>query len=182
MTVLDQACRNVLLKMISRLVILLACIVCASLGGTEKIPEGFVMQVMEPTGGKILRPKDWFYYEGHRKGAWMWTITKEDTKGGKEKYETGVRIQVFADVSEQTDESAEVFINQFLAQTRKAAKVVHKHCEPETLGFFERNLSRSHKGRLPHSLFSFLEQRYRYCGGEHCGCKGRRLGGQFQNF
>ena len=113
------------------------------------------MQVMEPTGGKILRPKDWFYYEGHRKGAWMCTITKEDTKGGKEKYETGVRIQVFADVSEQTDESAEVFINQFLAQTRKAAKVVHKHCEPETLGFFERTCLEVTKGdyRILYSLF-----------------------------
>ena len=29
-------------------------------------PTDFVTQILEPTGGKILRPRNWFYSEGHR--------------------------------------------------------------------------------------------------------------------
>ena len=36
----------------------------------DKVPEGFMLQIMEPTGGRILRPKTWFYHEGHGETSW----------------------------------------------------------------------------------------------------------------
>ena len=33
--------------------------------GPGMAPTEFVTQVLEPTGGKMLRPKDWFYVESH---------------------------------------------------------------------------------------------------------------------
>ena len=56
-------------------------------------PGSFVLQTLEPTGGEILYPMDWHFVEGHPATSWMWTISKEDTEGGKLPYETGVRIQ-----------------------------------------------------------------------------------------
>ncbi|TDU64517.1 hypothetical protein EI77_03967 [Prosthecobacter fusiformis] len=109
-----------------------------SLSATEKVPAGFVMQVMEPTGGKILRPKGWFYNEGHRSNAWMWTISKEDTHDGKDPYDTGVRIQAVAGVQERTGKSPEVFLKEFIAQKRKAADKVHKNCDAVDQGLFTR--------------------------------------------
>jgi len=38
----------------------------------EAVPDGFVLQVLEPTGGKIIRPKDWFYAERHGGPSYTW--------------------------------------------------------------------------------------------------------------
>ena len=38
----------------------------------------FVTQVLEPTGGKIMRPKDWFYTESQRGPSYVWTLFRED--------------------------------------------------------------------------------------------------------
>jgi hypothetical protein len=64
------------------------------------------MQVLEPTGGEILRPRDWFYAEGHRGPTYMWTISREDTAGGRP-YTTGVRIQLLTGVRNGTGKTAE---------------------------------------------------------------------------
>ena len=58
------------------------------------VPEGYLLQILEPSGGKIARPKDWFYAEQHHGPVYSWTISREDTKKGP--YETGFRIQTFA--------------------------------------------------------------------------------------
>lgn len=84
------------------------------------LPEGFVLQILEPTGGKILRPKDWFYSEGHRGPVYMWTLSREDQR--KEKgYTTGVRIQVFNDVLNGTGKTAKQFILDFIASKKQEA-------------------------------------------------------------
>ena len=69
----------------------------------------FVTQVLEPTGGKIPRPKDWFYHEGHHGPVYDWTLTREDTTGNKP-YTTGVRIQLFANIKEGTGKTAKQFM------------------------------------------------------------------------
>ena len=61
-------------------------------------PTEFVTQILEPTGGKIPRPKDWFYHEGHHGPVYDWMLTREDTTGGKKPYTTGVRIQTFTGI------------------------------------------------------------------------------------
>ncbi|RYD23449.1 MAG: hypothetical protein EOP87_26530 [Verrucomicrobiaceae bacterium] len=104
----------------------------------DKIPPGYEMQVLEPTGGKILRPIGWFYDEGHRGQSWMWTISKEDTHGGKGEYQTGVRIQTFVGVLEGTGKTAEAFVRDFAARKKSTADKVHKTVGTSDQGLFSR--------------------------------------------
>lgn len=59
-------------------------------------PEGYEIQLLEPLGGKILRPKGWYYSENHGGSQYSWTISKEDSSSGP--YETGMKIQMFAGI------------------------------------------------------------------------------------
>lgn len=103
----------------------------------EKIPAGFEVQVLEPTGGRILRPEGWFYNEGHGKKSWMWTITREDPGLGGS-YDTGVRIQAIVDVEGRSGKSPEVLVREYITQKSKVADIVHKTCEAEDQGMFSR--------------------------------------------
>lgn len=104
--------------------------------GKENVPDGFVIQDMEPTGGRILRPNGWFYSESHTDESLMWTISREDTDGGKKPYDTGVRIHAFLGVKEAIGESPEAYIRQYFEQKRTAADEIHKTCDPEDQGGF----------------------------------------------
>ncbi|MFK5921472.1 MAG: hypothetical protein QM496_04790 [Verrucomicrobiota bacterium] len=138
-----------------RSAILIITLLTINVLADDKIPDGFVMQVMEPTGGKILRPKGWFYFEGHRENSWMWTISKEDTHGGRDSYDTGVRIQVFAGVQEGTGKSPEVFVKNFIAQKKKSSDKVHKNCDAVDQGLFTRTCIEVTEGdyRILYSAF-----------------------------
>lgn len=135
------------------------CIVALLLAGPlhaeDAVPKGYELQVLEPAGGKILRPKGWFYSEGHRERTWMWTLSKEDTHGGKNNYDTGVRIQAFAGVREATGKSAEAFLKGFLAQKKRAASKVHKECGAVDQGLFTRTCLEVTEGdyRILYSVF-----------------------------
>jgi hypothetical protein len=107
----------------------------ASGEATSFVPEGYDLQELRPTGGKILRPKDWFYTEGHREHAFMWTISKEDPSKGP--YETGVRIQCFVGVQEATGTSPKEFVQSFVADKKKTASVISQRAQ-ETQGLFTR--------------------------------------------
>jgi hypothetical protein len=102
----------------------------AALAFGQSAPTEFVTQVLEPTGGKIARPKDWFYAERHRGPVYDWVISREDIHGGGP-YTTGVRIQTFIGVKEGTGKSAKQFILDFLAAKKKEAAKVIKTCEPK---------------------------------------------------
>ncbi len=82
------------------------------------VPQDFVSQILEPTGGKIDRPESWFYSEVHRENAYMWTISREDTSCGAP-YTTGVRIQVFVGILQDTGQSAKQFILDFFEGKKK---------------------------------------------------------------
>jgi hypothetical protein len=84
------------------------------------VPEGYELQELKPTGGKILRPKGWFYTEAHKEHAFMWTVSKENPEGGS--YETGVRIQCFVGVEEITGKSPKEFVRSFLDCKKKTTK------------------------------------------------------------
>jgi len=98
------------------------------------VPEGYELQVLEPTGGKIARPAGWFYRERHGR-SFTWIISKEDPNNGP--YETGIRIQVFAGVKEHTGKTAEVFVRDFFAQKKSSASVLSE-CEPQKQYLFTR--------------------------------------------
>lgn len=138
-----------------RLTLTIITLLASSLHAVDKVPAGYEMQVMEPTGGKILRPKGWFYNEGHREKSFMWTISKEDTHGGKDSYDTGVRIQAFASVQANTGQTPKEFVKDFLAQKKKSAKTVHRECSATDQGLFTRQCLEISEGdyRILYSVF-----------------------------
>ena len=120
----------------------------------EAPPIEFVTQVLEPTGGKIPRPKDWFYAETHHGPVYDWMLTREDTGGGKKPYTTGVRIQTFTGVKEGTGKTAKQFILDFLAAKKKEATKVIKTCEEKDQGLFTRICLETEEG--PHHILYSL--------------------------
>lgn len=119
----------------------------------QQVPEGFIAQVLEPTGGKIIRPKDWFYTESHRGSSYTWILSKEDASKGP--YDTGVRIQTLIGVEEGTGKSPENFILDFIGQKKKESQIIHKECEPQDQGFFTRICLEVDEGdyRILYSMF-----------------------------
>ncbi|HEY0587219.1 MAG TPA: hypothetical protein VGD52_13880 [Pseudoduganella sp.] len=118
----------------------------------ESPPTEFVTQVLEPTGGKILRPKSWFYSEGHRGSTYMWTLSQEDISG-KRPYTTGVRIQTFVGVKDAIGKSAKEFILDFVAAKNKSAKVLNS-CAEQDQGLFTRICLETEEG--PHHILYSL--------------------------
>jgi hypothetical protein len=117
-------------------------------------PDGFVVQVLEPTGGKILRPKDWFYSEGHRDFTYMWTISREDASNARP-YVTGVRIQAYIGIKEKAGVSAKDFILDFAGQTKTNAEKVLSSCAESDQGLFSRICIETEEGpyHIMYSLF-----------------------------
>ncbi len=125
-------------------------------GNPESGTPEFVTQILEPTGGKILRPKDWHYAEGHHGPVYMWTLSREDTADGQKSYETGVRIEVFAYVRQHTGKTPRQFMLDF-ARDKKAdaeVKVVHS-CKPVSQGMFTRMCLETEEGPY-HILYSLF--------------------------
>jgi hypothetical protein len=114
----------------------------------------FITQILEPTGGKISRPKDWFYHEGHRGPVYDWMLTREDTDNGKKPYTTGVRIQTFTGVKKGTGKTAKQFIIDFLASKKKEVAKVIKTCEPKEQYLFTRICLETEEG--PHHILYSL--------------------------
>ena len=98
----------------------------------------FVSQKLAPFTAEVERPNDWFYHEDHRGPSYTWIISKEDTKGGKQRYETGVQIQAFFGVKESTKKSPEEFVADFL-ETRRTTEGVTtiQISEEQTVGPFK---------------------------------------------
>ena len=87
----------------------------------DEQPTEFVTQVLEPTGGNIVRPKEWFYAEHHHGPVFVWTISREDTSGNQPYTTGGVSIQTFMHVKEGTGKTAEEFLRSFAAERTKEA-------------------------------------------------------------
>lgn len=113
----------------------------------------FVTQILEPTGGKIAKPKDWFYVEGHRAPVYMWTISREDSSKGR--YITGVRIQIFPDVKTGTGKTAKEFVSDFLTSKKMEVSKVIKICDEQKQTLFTRTCLEVEEGadHVVYSLF-----------------------------
>jgi hypothetical protein len=93
------------------------------------------LQVLEPIGGRIKKPKDWFYTESHRSSnSFLWTISKEKPVNGG--YDTGVRIQLFTGIKKGTGKSPEKFLFSFKESKKEAANKVLKDCPVKEQGLF----------------------------------------------
>jgi Gram-negative bacterial TonB protein C-terminal len=120
----------------------------------ETPPPEFVTQVLEPTGGKIQRPKDWFYTENHHETAYVWTLSREDPSGNRP-YTTGVRIQTFVGVKAATGKTAQQFILDFLAAKKKEPIKVLRNCEEHEQGLFTETCLETEEGD-DHILYSLF--------------------------
>jgi hypothetical protein len=125
---------------------------CASVLA-QTVPSKFVVQTLEPTGGKIERPSEWFYAENHRGPVYMWTLSREDTSGNRP-YTTGVRIQVFTGVKQGTGKTAKEFVLEFARAKRKEGKTI-RSCPEVDQGMFIRTCLETEEGpnRILYSLF-----------------------------
>jgi hypothetical protein len=117
-------------------------------------PKEFVTQVLEPLGGEIKKPKDWYYREDHRKSTFMWTLSREDSQTGH--YTTGVRIQAFVGIKEASGKSAKDFILDFIKTKKANAEVrVVETCDEKNQGMFTRICMEIEEGpnHIHYSLF-----------------------------
>lgn len=103
----------------------------------EDAPIGFETQLLEPLGGKILRPKDWFYSEGHNGPVYLWTLSKEDTSNQRP-YTTGMRIQLFMKIKEGTGKTAKQFIMDNATTLKETASKIIRTWIGEKQGIFSR--------------------------------------------
>ena len=116
---------------------------------------GFVTQVLEPTGGKISMPKDWHYTESHRPHVLMWTLTKEDTQGGKKPYVTGMRIQFFVGIKEGIGKTPKEFLQNFIKEKKASGAHIVESCGEKEEDRFTRSCLETEEGPF-HILYSLF--------------------------
>lgn len=126
---------------------------CLFLASAVASATEYVTQILEPTGGRIERPKNWFYAESHQGSVYAWTLSREDTKGNRP-YTTGVRIQTLVGVQAGTGKTAKQFILDFVASKKSEAKVI-KTCSETDQGLFTRVCLETEEGPY-HILYSLF--------------------------
>ena len=85
------------------------------------VPDGFVRQSLEASGGEIAKPEGWVCVQTPVETGYTWTVSKEDSAKGP--YETGYRIQVVSDYKPEGGKTLEDFGNDFL-KSKKSEKVI----------------------------------------------------------
>jgi hypothetical protein len=112
----------------------------------------FVTQILEPTGGKVQRPKDWFYTESHNSYSYTWILSREDAS--KAAYTTGVRIQLIEGVKRRTGKTPKEFIEDFVRTKKQSADKVLNMCDESSQGMFSRICLETEEG--PHHILYSL--------------------------
>jgi len=97
------------------------------------VPDGFELQMLDATGGSILKPKSWFYAFSRDAHNLVWTISKEDPH--PDGYRIGLRIQLVPEASKSAKKSPQAIAEEIMAAIRKSAKVLNE-CAPEKAGVF----------------------------------------------
>lgn len=104
-------------------------------GDSFPIPDGYVLQTLDPTDGKIARPRDWYYKSEGTPSGWLWTLSEEDPSKGA--YQTGLRMQLLVGVEKKTKKSRYIFAQKFLENKRASTDVVNE-CPETDQGQFRR--------------------------------------------
>lgn len=132
------------------LLILLLILPLGAYGKTFEVPEGFEIQVLDPTDGRIAKPQGWFFTSKGTKDGWLWTLSKEEQVNGY--YETGMRIQMVVGVSGNSISKKEQLVSRFVQDKLDSVKIL-KNCEKENLGqFFRKCLETKEKIKTPNGF------------------------------
>lgn len=103
-----------------RALLLAALLPLTGLHAEVIVPEGYLIQIVNPTWGRIVRPQDWHYSEHDEGPAFVWTFTpKEIPRGGH--FETGMRIESREGVQQKLGGTAQVFASDFSDDKLKTA-------------------------------------------------------------
>jgi len=89
-----------------------------------QVPAGFVLQVLDPTDGRIAFPKDWFYTSEGTKSGWVWTFAHENPNTNP--YENGLRIQLIYPATKWTQNSPEGFVRSLFESKKRTCKVIEE--------------------------------------------------------
>ncbi len=118
------------------------------------IPTEFTVQPLEPTGGKLYCPNDWFLKQSRRGGDFIWTVSREEPAADRP-YTTGVRIQVYNSLQKDTGKSPKQHMLDFIAKEKKEASKVLDVCPEEQQGLFTRTCIQVEEGpsRVMYSLY-----------------------------
>ena len=116
-------------------------------------PTEFVPQTLEPTGGTIPRPRDWFYQEKHQGQRMMWSISKEDPGLGP--YVTGMSVQLLRNRQAVAGTTAEDFVRGFAEHKKRTSGKVVRTFDEAAAGPFRRIGVETLEGdfRIRYSLF-----------------------------
>ncbi|GJL84673.1 MAG: hypothetical protein DHS20C02_04480 [Micavibrio sp.] len=113
----------------------------------------FVTQILEPLGGKILRPKNWYYFEAHSEPVYSWLLSLEDAS--KEQDITSVKIQIFTQIKKNTGKTSKQFaMDSFNLRKKEATKIIST-CDEENMGLFTRICLETEEGpyHVKYSMF-----------------------------
>lgn len=141
--------------MLARLSLVLLVLTVAAVAQTDEPQKTeYVLQVLEPTGGKIQRPKDWFYTESHNGPSFNWILSREDAS--KAAYTTGFRIQMIVGVKKGAGKTPQEFIAEFIEKKKKTADKVLRNCDATRQKLFTRTCLETEEGphRILYSLFT----------------------------
>jgi len=105
------------------IVLLLA--LAPSLTGAQQAPlpaVELIDQKLDPTGGQILKPRDWFYKSRSNATGLDWSLSSEDPSKGP--YSTGFSIQLVIKARETVKQDLEPYCKSFLEWKQKSTKLV----------------------------------------------------------
>ena len=106
-------------RLVATLVVVLLVGPVGTAVGTD-VPDGFHLQILQPTGGRIARPDGWHYVERHGATTYRWILALEDPDAGP--YQTGVSLQMLPGVTEPTGLAPEAFVRSFIEHKRASAE------------------------------------------------------------
>jgi hypothetical protein len=118
------------------LLLLLGLVPVAAAATPILVPPGYVRQQLEPTGGEIARPIDWYFHTRQTPSGWIWTMSKEDARSGGA-YLTGQRIQLMVGVEGSSGLTRAGFVDRYLADRRRGNRVLME-CPATDMGEFHR--------------------------------------------
>lgn len=113
--------------------VLCGLIPLAAMSAAIEVPPGYVRQQLEPTGGEIAKPIDWYFHTQETPSGWIWTLSKEDSRKGG--YLTGQRIQLMVGVEATSGLTRAGFVDRYLSDRSRGNKVLSR-CPPTDLGEF----------------------------------------------
>ncbi|MES2298658.1 MAG: hypothetical protein V4582_16560 [Pseudomonadota bacterium] len=103
--------------------------------GAFTVPDGYVLEALTPTGGKIARPKDWIVKDGRTGSGWAWTMLPEESENGH--YETGLQLHAIVGIEMTSKMTRAAYVKNVLAEKKAGAKLV-RECPQSVQGRLQR--------------------------------------------